>query len=160
MKKRFILPLLLLAVSCHFKDRQTALDSLPAFDMLLPDSTTIVHSDQIPVGSKTVFLYFRTDCPYCRAEMRAILQHIDSLQTVRLYFLTYMSIPEIRQFTNEFHLAAYKNIIVGKDYQGRFSKAFRPGVVPYLAIYDTRNKLIKIYKGGTSFENLAAALHS
>lgn len=159
MKKRLFIPLLLLTFSCHFNDRNTTIDNLPAFDMLLPDSMTIVHSNQIPLGRKTIFLYFRTDCPHCKAEMRAILKHIDSLQTVRLYFLTYMSIPEIRQFTNELHLPAYKNVVVGKDYQGRFSQAFKPKVVPYLAIYDTKNKLVKVYKGGTSFENLSAALH-
>jgi hypothetical protein len=160
MKKLYIIPLLLLTASCHFRGQDASLDSLPAFDILLLDSTTILHSNQIPIGSRTLFLYFRTDCPYCKAETKAILQNIDSLKTVQLYFLSYMSIPDIKQFTNEFHLGAYRNITVGKDYNNRFSQIFRPKVVPYLAIYNNQNKLIKIYKGGSSIKEIEAALHS
>src|SRR5436309_783610 len=119
MKKIIYLIVCVIFLACNSDNRHatgTSISTLPSFDVLLLDSTTIYHSKQIKLGNPTVFLYFNTDCPHCQKETKNILQHIDSLKNVQLYFLTPMSLGDLKEFNNNFHLSNYKNIIVGKDY--------------------------------------------
>jgi hypothetical protein len=114
--------------------------------MLLMDSTTILKVKQSPVGKSIVLLYFRPNCPHCQNETKEIINNIDTLKNVDIYLLADSApFEDIRGFSNYFRLDQYKNIIVGNDFQHSFYHTFKPTAIPYIAIYNSQNKLIKIY---------------
>jgi hypothetical protein len=89
-----------------------------------------------------------------------LVENINSLKSVKLYLISYMPLKQIQEFDSEFHLNEHHNIIVGQDFHYSFARIFRPAEVPYLAVYDDKHRLVRIYKGNTSVRTIAEALHS
>ena|SRR5258706_10578354 len=161
MKKLFFLlaPIILLTCNLGCQNSPTAtIISLPSFNVLLLDSNSILNSKQIPSGNPIVFIYFNTDCSHCQEETKTLLQHIDSLKNVQFYFLTGMSLDELKHYNDLYHLNNYKNIVVGKDYEFSFAKVFKPQTVPYMAIYNSEKHLVRIFKGETEMNSIFEAI--
>lgn len=157
----FFLSITLLACTTS-SDRRHSHDiqSLPSFNLLLVGSNRVVNSIQITKGHPSIFVYFRTDCPHCRAMIKNILQHIDVLNETKIFFLTYMPLDSIVNFNSELDLNGHNNISIGMDIAYSFAKAFKPNVVPYVAIYNSQEKLVKIYKGEISISQIYKAVHN
>ena len=161
MKTILILVCFACLLSCHSSSgKDDTLSTLPAFNIQLTDSTTILNAAAIPVGKPTIILFFRPDCTHCQAETQSLLSHIDSLQNVRIYMLASAPLAEIKGFYNHFHLDQYKNFTVGKDYDHSFARVFRPASVPYMAIYNSEKQLIKIYAEEAGIENILKSVRS
>ena len=57
--------------------------TLPAFNILLSDSLTKFSTAQIPKGQSVILFYFGPYCPYSKAELADILEHMQSFHSVR-----------------------------------------------------------------------------
>lgn len=161
MKPLFLFLSLAMLASCRLASRNSPVDAittLPTFSFLDPKTNALLSSGQIPGGQPIIFLYFKTDCPFCQAETRSLIRNIDSLKGVRLYFLTAMPVSDLNAFSSEYHLNDFANIITGKDYQYSFARTFKPQTVPYMAIYDGEKKLIRIFKGSVPLGMIMEAL--
>jgi thiol-disulfide isomerase/thioredoxin len=128
--------------------------------MLLLDSTTLLSSLQISEGKPLIIFYVRPDCPHCQQETNECISNIKSLKAFEILFLTSATQKDTKEYAKKYHLDDYKNITVGRDFENSFIRVFRPTYVPYIAIYDTQKKLIKIYDGEVSFENIIRSFHS
>jgi len=163
MKRLFIFALISCLCSCGLKRDKanlSGISTLPSFDMLLMDRSTIIHSKEIPEGKPIVVIYFRPDCPHCNAETKTFLDNIQSLKDVRLYYLTSASFEDIKGFYDHYNLELYQNIVIGKDYEHSFFEAFNPHSVPYMAIYDGKKNLVKVYHGEVGINSLISAVRS
>jgi peroxiredoxin len=147
-------------MACHFTGKENklaAIANLPSFNLLLLDSSTILNSKQITSINPVIFIYIQTDCSHCQKETESLLKNYSSLKNAKLYFLTSMSLYDLKQFDTYYHLSSYKNITVGKDYEHSFAKVFMPKTVPFMAIYNN-NKLVKIYKGDIDVQVILEAV--
>ncbi len=121
------------------------------------DSATIIQAEQIPPGKSIIMLYFRPDCIHCQAETKLLVDNINALKNVQIYFLAGAPFGEIKNYYKYYHLDQYKNIVMGKDYEHSFARIFQPSSIPYTAIYDSQKKLVKLYYGEIGIDNLVAA---
>ena len=128
--------------------------TLPSFNLLLLDSTTIFNTKDIPAGKPVVLMYFSPDCEHCQHQTEAILKDMDSLRNVRFVLLTSLPFDKMRNFYAYYKLGDYKNITLGRDYEFFFSRHYGSQYVPYLAIYDRHKKLVKVFDGGTKVSTL------
>ncbi|GAA0557865.1 TlpA family protein disulfide reductase [Chitinophaga japonensis] len=150
MKNITILLLLAALCGCYARDplktgREGKL--LPDFDMLLSDSTTYLHSKNIPGGRPIVFFYFGPHCPYSREQMKEIIEDMEKLQHIRFYLLTDASYAEMKAFCKVYTLDKYPNITVGRDYTGFFKDYFEVAGVPYVAVYGKDRHLREAFMG-------------
>lgn len=129
----------------HKNRNLTDINTLPSFKALLPDSSTLLSSNNFPSGKPIILFYFRPDCPQCNEETKILLDNVNSLNNVQIYFLSPMGLNKIRNFCKTYHLESYRNIIVAKDYELSFYRLFTPATVPYMAIYNSQKKLVKVY---------------
>ncbi|HEV9036035.1 MAG TPA: hypothetical protein VGQ51_05425 [Puia sp.] len=144
--------LLIGAIACFMACRHRSgvipnITSLPAFTMLLIDSTTHLASAAIPSGAPLIFMYFRPDCRHCQADTRLLIKNMDSLKSTHIYLLTPMPFKELKGFYDSFDLGRFKNITVAEDEGYSFYKSFQPAAVPYMAIYDSHKRLVNTYLG-------------
>ncbi|SFW89972.1 peroxiredoxin family protein [Chitinophaga sancti] len=100
------------------------------------------NTSEIPSGSKVVFVYFRTHCPYCQAETEDILGNINHMDEYKFYFISADTLPSIEHFIDQHRLNDYANVRVGRDTAHFFSKYFNTIGAPYTAIYN-KNKILK-----------------
>ena len=156
MKRIFLVSLLVNFYACSNAPSKTGLAerSLPSMSVLLTDSITRVEIDHLPKQKPVILFYFRPDCPYCQAQTEALVTGMRSLAEVQICMIANASIHDIRNFYNQYKLNAFKNITVGLDELDFFGKEVKPVAVPFLVIYDARNKLKKIVIGGIQPEKI------
>jgi len=138
-----------LVICCKHPTIKTGLEGqpLPVFNLLLTDGTSKFSTSTIPMGQPTALFYFSPRCPYCRAEMKEIVQNMNELKDIRFCMITNFPLPEVKRFYDEYKLGNYANITVGHDSLFAFSDYFKVQGVPYTAIYGRDKKLKGVYIG-------------
>lgn len=139
--------------SCNHNPSPT-ISTLPPFHILLPDSSTILQAGELPKGTPLILIYFRPDCPHCNRETDTLMHHMGELNNVRIYFVTSASFQDIHQFSLGHGLLQYKNITIGQDMNHSFNIAFHPSSIPYIAIYDAQQKLVKVLHGEAELSSI------
>jgi len=135
--------------------------TLPAFNIMLLDSSTIVNTYNIPEGKPTLIMFFDPECKHCRMVTKTLLDKMDSLNDIRFYMITSVhDFNKIRTFYDEFHLADYKNIeVIGRDYEFFFVTYYGIKYVPDLVLYDGHKKLVKYFEGHVTVGELYSLTH-
>lgn len=161
MKTNLLYIILILLVSCHLKSsdkKLAAITTMPSFRILSIDSSACLNSQNIPSGCSTVFMYFDPDCEHCQRETKNIIDHIAQLTKVKIYMVTSSELNgELKRFYKSYNLDSLTNIFVGKDYEYSFYRLFLPPTVPYMAIYNSKKTLVKIYTGEVNVNSIIAA---
>jgi thiol-disulfide isomerase/thioredoxin len=156
MKQLCTVFLLVFLAACYSSEPQkTGKEGkpMPAFKILLTDSSTWVKTNEFPDGQASVLFYFSPYCPYCKVQTKQIVENIDKLKNIHFYFISAFPISLLKAYTKEFELAKYPNIQVGMDITRAVSDYFEIIGVPYLAIYGKDKKLTKSFMGGKVYSN-------
>jgi thiol-disulfide isomerase/thioredoxin len=163
MKKIVFFLSLLCAASCseHKPTLQTGLEGkkLPPFSFLLMDSTTRVNTNSIASSNPVVIFIFNPYCPYCRAQTEAIIDDMKSVRNIHFYLLSSFPFNLVKDYYEHYQLNKYSNITVGQDYGGFLENYYKVPGVPYLAIYDTSQKLKQVLMGNVSTNVIQDVLH-
>jgi peroxiredoxin len=120
---------------------------IPAFSIQLLDSTSFVHSEDIGEGKDLVLFYFSTTCPYCRAQMRDMVNNIEKFKNEKLCILTNDKLHAINAFADYFKLKQLNNVIVGRDTGNVFFNTYGLMTVPFTAFFDKNKRLKVAYMG-------------
>lgn len=135
-------------------------EALPAFNILLTDSVTQYNTKQLPPHKPLVVLYFRPDCPYCRAQTEDIVKSMKLLKGIQFCFLSYAPIPDIKAYEEYFHLKKFSNVLVGQDESAFFIDYFKIPGVPYLVLYAKDGKLQQAFIGSVKTNAIKKAIGS
>lgn len=127
---------------------------LPSIDLVLADSILHIDLASVPSGSPIVLFYFITDCPYCQAETREIINNISSMRHIQFYLLTPYPYIYMKSFSNDYKLEKYSNIKVGSELNFKFGSYFSTQYVPFIAIYDKKKRLKAAFNGNLKFEQI------
>lgn len=115
---------------------------IPSFVIQLLDSSSFIHSEQIADDKKFILFYFSPTCPYCRSQMRDMVNNIEKFKDEPLYVVTNADLKSTKAFANYFKLKQLNNVIVGRDTGNVVLSTYRLNTVPFTAYYD-KNKLLK-----------------
>ena len=137
----------------------TSQEKLPDFDLLLPDSTTVLHTRDIPSGQPVVIIHFESNCGECQKETESILKNMDSLKQVRFYFVTLETFDRLDVFNVHYKLASFPNIVAGQDFKHAMEQHYKPLTTPMLAIYNGQKQLRVVIGGSTSTSELIHTIH-
>ena len=121
--------------------------SLPPIQILLSDSTTLYTKAQIPQGKPVLFMIFSPDCSHCQNETEELKAHINELKDVQIVMITFHPLWQMNEFISKYGLAAYKNIVVGKDVNYITMGFYDLHKIPYLAMYNKKGDLIEGFEG-------------
>lgn len=159
---KYLLFLLALVGQCSCKDKEplkTGLEGkpMPAFSMLLADSTTYLNSATFPGNTPLLVYFFSSACPFCRAQMKDIVENIDDFNGSRIYLVA-NSVGDLKAFENRYELGQYQNITVGMDSGYVLQDYFKVNAVPCLAVFNKDKKLTRVFAGKTSVTQLRHAM--
>jgi len=135
--------------------------TLPAFNILLLDSTTIFNTFNIEEGKPSLIVFFDPECKHCKLVTKMLLCGMDSLKDVNVYMISSVhSIGAIKRFYDEYRLGDYKNIlVVGRDYEFFFVTYYGVKFVPDIVVYDSHKNLVKFFEGHTTISELYSYTH-
>lgn len=120
---------------------------LPAFNVLLMDSTTLLKIGDIRPGKPTVIFLFNPYCPYCKAQTEELVKNIKDLSGVRFYLISSYPFAQVKNFFSHYGLEKFPSVIVGQDYSGFSEVYYKAAAVPYIAIYDKDKRLKEVFVG-------------
>jgi thiol-disulfide isomerase/thioredoxin len=120
---------------------------MPAIDLILTNKNSHFNTGNIKNGRPTVLFSFEPWCPYCKAQTKSIISHVESLKDIDFIFLTNATDAGLKSFFDRFQLGKYANIKAGIDYSYTFQNYFKTNRVPCMAIYDKEKKLKQVLFG-------------
>lgn len=132
-------------------------EMLPNFSYQNIKGSNFIKQD-LDKNLPTIFFYFNSECDYCQHDAREIQQNIASLNNIELLFISTEDPEKIEGFALTHKLDIYDNIYFLYDERGHFSRTFDANTVPFLAIYNKDNQLVKKIKGQAKVANILAAL--
>lgn len=130
---------------------------LPAFRLMMMDSTTIFNTYNIPAGRPTLFIYFGPECEHCARFTESMLKSIDSLKGFQIYMFTFANVTPLKTFYEKYHLSQYKNITMGRDYEFFFPSFYGARFVPYIVVYDKKKKFAGKWEGTATVSDIYKA---
>jgi len=152
---------IILSIGCHSISADKHLkeiSTLPTFRFTKLDSSTRIITDSLSLGHAKLFVYFNSDCDHCQRQAMTLLKHADQLTELQVYFITADSLNEVRKFASKFKFSDHRNFIIGTDYDYTFYAKYLPEKVPFLAIYNRTNKLVRIYEGETNIHSIVSSI--
>jgi len=130
---------------------------LPEFSMLLTDSTTWIHSKDIPSNQPFALLVFSPFCPYCKAQTKKIIEDRDLLGDIHFYFISRFPLSDVKNYIKQFQLDKQPNITVGLDSANFIKDYFEIDGYPFIAVYGKGKKLNQAFMGQTYISQLKKA---
>lgn len=152
MKLIVLVSVMLALCGCYGKKSPTIKSGnegklMPVIDLLSIDSSAHFNTNSIAKGKPTILFAFEPWCPFCKAQTKAIISHIESFKGINLYFITNSTYPEFKKFYDRYELNKYPDIKAGIDYNFTFARYFKTNLVPYFAIYDQKRRLKQVLVG-------------
>jgi thiol-disulfide isomerase/thioredoxin len=129
--------------------------SLPAFRILLPDSTHWFTQADLRKDKAVMFMVFNPECEHCQKEAETLQKyHKDFLASIEIVMTTYQDMQKMREFIRHYDLGSIRNVHVGRDVNYFFGTFFNMHYLPFLAFYDKHGKLAKVFEGGAQADKL------
>lgn len=122
------------------------LEIIPEFEFLTLEQKPFTKANLKP-NTNSIFIYFNSECDYCQHEAQSISSNLDSFKKVQFIFVSIEPIETIKQFAEQYNLNKKQNITFLYDSLSTFSSRFDANSIPYLLIYNQKQKLIKKHKG-------------
>jgi thiol-disulfide isomerase/thioredoxin len=130
---------------------------LPEFSILLTDSTTWLHSRDIPANKPFALFIFSPYCPYCKVQTKKIIEDRDLLGDIHFYFISHFPLSAVKTYVKEFQLDKLPNITVGLDSANFVNDYLEAPGFPFMAFYGKGKKLNKAFLGKTYSSQLVKA---
>jgi len=135
-------------------------ETFPSLHFLSIDSTTVLNTSGVLFGKSTLFIYYSPDCEHCQQLVEGVKENMRLLANTNIYLISPMPIEELKAFYATFHLYNYKNITEGMDFKYEFFNYFQTISFPSVSIYDTKKRLVKLFRQPVKIEDILAAIHS
>lgn len=127
---------------------------MPSFTVQLTDSITFLNTKNVPAGKPTIIFYFSPRCPFCKQEIKNIVDNMEKLKDLNFYLITPYPLKEMQAFSTHYNLGQYKNISMARDPKDSFGKYFNPQGYPFIAIYNKDKYLLQAFVGVTDSKQI------
>lgn len=130
--------------------------TLPTFSFTTTEGA--VYTDKDLPNKPVIFVYFNSDCEYCKSEATKIQERLVDFKNTYLVFVSFEETASIVQFAKTYQLDNKENITFLEDRKGEFSKLFDVNSIPYTVVYNKNRKLLQKFKGATKIDNILKVL--
>lgn len=127
---------------------------VPGFKLLLTDSATYYYKYQLPKKRPTIIIYFSPDCEHCQVEAQALTDSLKYVKAANIVYASYAPFVSIKNFDSTYKLSAQPNIKIGRDEKYYIPSFYRVRFTPFVALYNRKGLLVRVYEGGTPIINL------
>lgn len=133
--------------------------NIPPFSIMkAPDSTKFTKAD-LKKRKPVILIIFSPDCEHCQHETREIIKHMDLFKKAQIVMCTPLDYNYILPFYNEYNLAKYSNITVGRDGSYILGTFFSVRNFPSIFVYNKKGEFVKAFDGSVPVEKVAEALN-
>jgi thioredoxin-related protein len=128
-----------------------SISQVPKFSLQLPDSASISIWRDF-TESPLLLIYFNSECEYCNAEAKEIVEKQEQLEGIEMIFISLEPFHKIKQFGDSIGLTHLPNVLLGKIDEQTADEILGITSAPQLFIYNKEGQLTKQFKGSTKIE--------
>ena len=125
--------------------------TLPPFQILLGDSSTIFTKKDLPDKKPVLLMLFSPECSHCQHEAEELTAHKDEIKN------TFHPLWQMKEFVSQYKLDALKNVVVGKDIYLVLPAFYSVHNLPFHAMYNKKGNLISVFEGSMEISKLLQA---
>jgi len=103
-------------------------------------------------------MMFSPDCEHCQAETKELTAKIDLFKKAQIIMVSPLDFKYIRKFYDEYKIADYPNITMGRDPSYFLGTFYKVRSFPSVFVYNKKGKLVNHFIGSYPVEEIAAAL--
>jgi len=131
---------------------------VPTFKLINVKDSSIFTKDDLKKKKATIIMMFSPDCEHCQAETKELKAHMDLFKKVQIIMASPLDYNYIKKFYEEYQLADYPNITMGRDPSYLLGTFFKVRSFPSVFVYDKKGNFVTSFVGSTPIEEIAAAL--
>jgi len=131
---------------------------LPQFSIAKASDSTAFTRDNLYKRKSTVFILFSPDCEHCQHETKSLIANMGKFKNAQIVMITYMPYNMMRQFYNDYKIANYPLITMGRDGKYLLPSFFKVKSLPAIYVYDKKGKFKQSFEGSVKIEKIAEAL--
>lgn len=150
---QYIFTIFLLTTSISSYSQQK---TIPDFHFINTDKEP-VDKKSIPKGKALLMIYFRSDCDHCEHTAMQ-LKATASKYPVKIWMVSAEEIPALRVFEDMVGLYDIDNITVLQDNNHQMHKAYDFSQLPFIVLYNSSGKQLKIFNELPSAETVRKVL--
>ena len=131
---------------------------LPAFTLLLSDSTTKYTKADLPKNKPVLLFVFSPECSHCQQEAKEMVENKALLKNIHVVMATFYPFPQMNEFAEKYRLAEIPNLVIGKDIFFTLPGFYDIRNLPFHALYSKKGKLIKAMEGSAGLTEMVKLL--
>jgi thioredoxin-related protein len=128
--------------------------TVPAFNLLLGDSTTTYTKENLPRKKSLLLMIFNPECEHCQHETEELLKYKQDLKDVEVLMVTFQPIYMMNEFVKDYHVSELPNVVIGRDPSYLLANFYQMRSLPYLALYNKKGNLIETAEGSIPLPKL------
>lgn len=131
---------------------------IPSFKLINVADSSIFTKDNLKKKKATIIMMFSPDCEHCQAETKELTEKIGLFKKAQIIMASPLDFNYLKEFYNEYKIASYPNITMGRDPIYFFGTFFKVRSFPSIFVYDKKGNLVNSFVGSTPVEEIAASL--
>lgn len=132
--------------------------NVPPFTITkVPDSTKFAKAN-LSAKKPVLIMVFSPDCDHCIHETKELLANMELFKNVQIIMVAHLDFKYLKKFYEEYKLADYPNITLGRDYSYFFGTFFNIKFLPAIFLYNKKGKFSRAFDGSVPVKRIAAAL--
>lgn len=139
---------------------QKNIEHLPNFTFYHPEDNSQFRPSSLVANQSILLIYFNSECEHCQYEASEIFKQQSQFKDTQILMVSSESIKAIESFSKKYKLGQIPFLRVLKVDAEAFYHTFGSLSVPSIFIYDTKQSLVKTFKGEVKVEKLLEYLPS
>lgn len=132
--------------------------TIPPFSIVKTADSTVFTKDDLAKKKATLIFIFSPDCDHCQIETKALTANIKLFKKAQIIMASNQGYTLLREFYNEYKIADYPNIIMGRDPSYFFGSFYKIRTFPSIFLYDKKGNFVKAFDGSVPVTTIASYL--
>ncbi|HVK49265.1 MAG TPA: thioredoxin domain-containing protein [Pseudobacter sp.] len=130
--------------------------TVPPLQLEMMDSSSFTKANV--KKQPLIIMFFSPTCDHCQHQIQEMTESMDKFGNTQIILATYQPADEVKKFYDQYQLAKYPNIKIGRDTKYLLPPFYNIRSLPYLALYNKKGDLITTYEGNVKVSKLLQAL--
>lgn len=132
--------------------------TVPPFSITKVSDSTRFTKDDLSKKKATIIFIFSPDCEHCQHETKEFIAHIKLFKKAQIIMTSPLEHSYLKRFYDEYKIADYPNIIMGRDPTYFFGTFFHVRSFPAIFVYDKKGNFVNSFDGSVPIEKIAEIL--
>lgn len=132
--------------------------SIPPFTITKVSDSTKFSKDDLNKKKSTIIIIFSPDCEHCRQETKELTANIHLFKKAQIIMASPLEYKYLKKFYEEYKIADYPNIIMGRDPSYFFGTFFHVRSFPAIFVYDKKGNFLNSFDGSVAIQKIAEVL--